>query len=178
MRFDVQRPARPRSDYFTNGGTDKARFRERRRAEQASGSRRVRRAASLGRTWKKSDVSEIVKAANVRDAVAGIYYFIENGFAELLTSDADDGKPCSNSRRATMIHVTVQKDASAKVESVKFEIRLCQKIVDIVLSPSYLVKITATVLETYEFLALVAHVVKKETSSILEASSRCEERIK
>lgn len=74
---------------------------------------------------KKAE-SVVVNACNVIDALSSIPYVIQDASTVLMTTGSDNGKPYDANVMAAMIQATVDKTVSAKLESVNFEIRLCQ----------------------------------------------------
>lgn len=139
------------SDQFANGGSDKARF-----GKKDTLNKLVDRVlsddclASAGHGVKKEE-SVAVKASNVRDAIAGSSYLIENALAAMMTAGRDEGKQYSDIRMAAMMQAMVDKKVSARFDSANFDIRRRQTIDDILSSPRYPVKVTKALLETEKF---------------------------
>lgn len=116
------------------------------------------------------EVSETVKAANVRDAILGIPYLTEDALVAIMTRCPDVGRTYGDSRMAMMMQAMIDKAVSVKFESVYFEIRLRQTIDGIVSMLQYTVNVTKALLETDEFLKSVADAVKTEDDRVIKAS--------
>lgn len=82
----------------------------------------------------KKDASETVKAAGALDAVASFLCFIVDTYASMMTTGPDAGIPYGGGRIDTMMHAMVHRAFSVVLQSVNFEICLCQAIENIVLA--------------------------------------------
>lgn len=89
------------------------------------------RSASSGHVAKKENLVA-VKVSNVTDAIVGIPYLIQDVLTANMIPSPNDGDSYGITDMAAITQAIIDKRVSAKFESVFFESRLHQTLVDIV----------------------------------------------
>lgn len=101
---------------------------------------------------QRKEVLETVNGVNVREAIEGNPYLLEDRLNMVMTPARDNRRPYGDSRIVAMMQSMIDKVMFERIVSVIFEIRLRQAIDDMVSSTWYLVKVTEALLGTNEVL--------------------------
>lgn len=93
-----------------------------------------KRPASGGHMTKKKETVTF-NTSNVSDAIADIFHLIKYFLPVTMSPGPENGNPYGDNRMAAILQAMVDKTASAKFDSIEFEIRLYQTLNDILSSP-------------------------------------------
>lgn len=126
----------------------------------------------------RKEISETIECANFRDAVAWIIYLIIDEKTGRMTFSPNEQNIYGHSHMAAMMPSTIDKEVSAKLGWVNFEICPHQTIYEILSSPLYLLKVCEALFNTHKFLGLVYGLIKTEAYRVKKVSSKRDKQIK